>query len=136
MAALNDFLAAQDAHWTQITSELRQGHKTSHWIWYVFPQLECLGRSQTARHYGIANLAEAEAYLSHPILRARLAEASLLLLHQPETDPVRILGSIDALKLRSSMTLFFSGQRRACRVLDRFYQGKRCQKTLSALGLS
>ena len=71
------FLDAQDKVWAQVERELKRGEKTSHWIWYIFPQLASLGRSERARHYSIADLAEAEAYLAHPVLRERLERESL-----------------------------------------------------------
>jgi len=109
---LERFLTAQDEHGTYGTvyesalSELRRGSKTSHWMWVVFPQLAGLGRSSTAQYYAIASLDEARDYLQHPVLGARLRESCLALLAIEHPDPERILGGIDAVKLRSSMTLF------------------------------
>ncbi|HUR32304.1 MAG TPA: DUF1810 family protein [Vicinamibacterales bacterium] len=115
---LGRFTAAQDAPRTGIAvalAELREGHKRSHWIWYVFPQLRGLGTSPMAEHYGIADLDEAAAYLRHPLLRARLLDAaSLVLDHQRAGVPLAtLMGSrIDVLKLLSSMTLFAAVARR------------------------
>ncbi|GGL30769.1 DUF1810 domain-containing protein [Phycicoccus endophyticus] len=102
------FVAAQDAGGTyaQALSELRAGHKRSHWMWFVLPQLAGLGRSPTARYYGVGGLVEARAYLAHPVLGPRLVECCEALLALDGDDPVAVLGGIDAVKLRSSMTLF------------------------------
>jgi uncharacterized protein (DUF1810 family) len=132
VADLADFRAAQDLVWDRVTSELRAGRKTSHWIWYVFPQLASLGRSHLARHYGITDLDEATAYLADPVLRARLEEVAGLLLTHNGTDPEDILGDIDALKVRSSMTLFEAAANAPpvfADVLDDLYQGTRCPMT-------
>ncbi len=137
MAELQDFVDAQDRHWPQILAELRDGRKVTHWIWYVFPQLDILGRSQMARHFGLSGLDEAAAYLGHPILGPRLCEVSELLLSHEATAPVEILGPVDALKLRSCMTLFEAvpGAPGCFReVLDRLYSGERCPVTRDALG--
>src|SRR3954454_21173711 len=100
------FVAAQDEGGTyeRALAELRAGRKASHWMWFVFPQIEGLGRSPTARAYAIFSLAEARAYLEHPLLGPRLRECADALLALDGDDPVAVMGSIDALKLRSSMT--------------------------------
>jgi uncharacterized protein (DUF1810 family) len=125
---LDRFVAAQDADSTyvQALAELRRGRKTSHWMWFVFPQLAGLGRSPTARRYAIESLAEAQAYLAHPVLGPRLRECASVVAAAPP-GPVEIFGGIDAQKLRSSMTLF----RRAApdeavfaAVLDRQFGGE------------
>ncbi len=105
---LERFVAAQDAGGTYETAlaELRRGRKTSHWIWFVFPQIAGLGSSPTSRRYAISGLDEARAYLRHPVLGPRLDEAARTLLAHPGTDAAQILGALDAQKLRSSMTLF------------------------------
>ena len=100
------FVAAQEGTFETALSEIRSGRKTSHWIWYIFPQLKCLGRSQTAQEFGISNIDEAAAYLAHPILGPRLIEISEALLTHSGAAPETILGRTDALKLRSSATLF------------------------------
>ena len=87
-------------------SELRARRKTSHWMWFVFPQIAGLGRSPTARHYAITDLVEARDYLAHPVLGPRLTESAQALLDLGTDDAEAVLGGIDALKLRSSMTLF------------------------------
>jgi uncharacterized protein (DUF1810 family) len=105
---LNRFIVAQDADGTyeRAVAELRRGHKASHWMWFVFPQLSGLGRSATSRHFAISSLAEAKAYLAHPLLGARLVECAQALTEVSGRDATAILGSIDAVKLQSSMTLF------------------------------
>lgn len=130
------FIEAQDTVWSDVLVELKNGRKESHWMWFVFPQLAELGQSDMSMLYGIEDLEEAEAYLGDPELRRRLVQVSMLMLDHVGKDPKDILGDVDALKLRSSMTLFeavpgapdvFS------RVLDAFYDGKRCDKTQASL---
>ena len=105
---LQRFVQAQDAGGTYDAAlrELRSGRKTGHWMWFVLPQLAGLGRSPTARHYAVSGADEARAYLAHPVLGPRLRECAQALLDLGSPDPVAVLGSVDAQKLRSSMTLF------------------------------
>ena len=105
---LSRFVSAQDGGDTYAAAlrELREGRKRTHWMWFVFPQIAGLGRSQTAQHYAISGLAEARAYLAHPVLGPRLVECAHALTTLPTSDPVQVLGPVDAQKLRSSMTLF------------------------------
>ncbi len=105
---LKRFVEAQEAGGTydEALAELWTGHKRSHWMWFVFPQLAGLGRSSTAQHFGITGAEEARAYLAHPVLGPRLRECAQALTGLPGSDPVEVLGPVDALKLRSSMTLF------------------------------
>ncbi|WP_084583518.1 DUF1810 domain-containing protein [Sphingomonas azotifigens] len=135
MDPLDRFVAAQARDYAIALAELQRGRKTSHWIWYVFPQIAGLGRSDMARHYAIADLDEARAYLAHPLLGARLGEATTALLaHAGKRSAEAILGGIDAIKVRSSMTLFevadgaAGGVFAAC--LDAFYAGSRDPETL------
>jgi uncharacterized protein (DUF1810 family) len=102
------FATAQDrgATYAAALAELRAGRKQSHWMWFVFPQVRGLGRSTAAQYYGISGLAEARAYLAHPVLGPRLVECSRALTDLPSSDPAEVLGQTDAMKLRSSMTLF------------------------------
>jgi uncharacterized protein (DUF1810 family) len=100
------FVDAQRGVIDGVMAELRAGRKTGHWIWFVFPQLAGLGRSEMARHYGIASLAEAQAYLGHPLLGERLLECVRALLAIEGASAVEVLGQVDAMKVRSSMTLF------------------------------
>jgi uncharacterized protein (DUF1810 family) len=108
MDGLDRFVQAQDDGGTYdgALAELRRGRKTGHWMWFVFPQLAGLGRSPTAQHYAIGSLREAEAYLAHPVLGPRLRECASALTEHAGRPAREILGEIDALKLRSSMTLF------------------------------
>jgi uncharacterized protein (DUF1810 family) len=127
MADLERFVAAQEHTYDAALAELRRGRKTSHWMWFVFPQLAGLGRSETARQYAIADLAEASAYLAHPVLGPRLRECCRALLDLESADPVAVLGGIDAMKLRSSMTLFAAAapdEQLFHAVLERFYAGQ------------
>ena len=107
---------------------MRSGRKRSHWIWFVFPQIAGLGQSPTSRLYAIGSLAEARAYLAHPLLGPRLQESTAALLAlDPSLSAERILGGIDAMKLRSSMTLFARADPEEptfAAVLDRFYGGE------------
>ena len=119
-------------------AELRAGRKTGHWMWFVFPQLDGLGRSPTARHYAIRSLHHARDYLADPVLGPRLRECCSALLSLPDpVDAARVLGPVDALKLRSSMTLFARAADddeifRA--VLARFYAGAEDEATIRLLG--
>jgi uncharacterized protein (DUF1810 family) len=127
---LERFVVAQDDGDTFQTAlaELRAGAKRSHWMWFVFPQIAGLGSSPTARHYAIRSLAEAKAYLAHPVLGPRLRESAAALVElQGGDDADAILGSVDALKLRSSITLFARAdpaQPVFAAVLERYYGGR------------
>lgn len=105
-ALLDRFLPAQERDYAIALQELKDGHKRSHWIWYVLPQLRALGRSPRAREYGIADRAEAAAYIAHPVLGPRLVECVQAVLAHPERSAVDMLGEVDALKFRSCLTLF------------------------------
>jgi uncharacterized protein (DUF1810 family) len=123
---LERFVDAQQGSYAGALAELRAGHKRSHWMWFVFPQLAGLGRSEMARHYGIASLDEALAYLAHPVLGPRLLECVAAVLAAPTASAEAMLGPVDALKLRSSMTLFQRadpGEPSFGAVLERFYGG-------------
>ncbi|KAF1047138.1 MAG: hypothetical protein GAK35_00789 [Herbaspirillum frisingense] len=108
--SLQRFVDAQEPVFEQVVAELRAGAKRSHWMWFVFPQLAGLGRSETARHYALRSLAEAQAYLRHPVLGSRLIECTRLVLEVHKTQPQRtaqaIFGDPDDMKFHSSMTLF------------------------------
>jgi uncharacterized protein (DUF1810 family) len=103
---LQRFVDAQAGVIDSVLAELRAGHKTGHWIWFVFPQLAGLGRSETARSYGIGSLDEARAFLEHPLLGERLRECGRTVLAIDRRTADEVLGPVDAMKLRSSMTLF------------------------------
>jgi uncharacterized protein (DUF1810 family) len=125
---LERFVAAQDRGGTYdaALAELRRGAKTGHWIWFVFPQIAGLGYSSTSRYYAISSLAEAAAYLAHPVLGPRLHECARALLEVRGRSAVQILGGTDAQKLRSSMTLFHHADPDAAAfraVLDRYFDG-------------
>jgi uncharacterized protein (DUF1810 family) len=125
---LQRFAAAQDAGGTyeRATAELRSGRKTSHWMWFIFPQIAGLGYSRTARTYAIASLAEARDYLAHPLLGARLIECASILTRVPDRTAEQIFGVVDAMKLRSSMTLFARaavGDSVFGQVLDQYFDG-------------
>lgn len=134
---LQRFKDAQEWDYQTALAEIRSGRKLSHWIWYVFPQLRGLGRSSMCARYGIEGMGEAEAYLDDETLRARLVEISQALLELDTNDPVAVMGGIDALKLRSCMTLF-SLARNADpafqEVLDKYYGGMPDRRTLELLG--
>ena len=128
------FHDAQDGVFDTALAELEAGRKRSHWMWFVFPQIAGLGRSETARRYAIRDADEARAYLADPVLRDRLARAAAALMRHAGTPAEAILGGIDAMKLRSSMTLFDAvdpdGPWRA--VLDAFFDAP-CAATLARL---
>lgn len=133
---LQRFVDAQKPVHERVAQELRSGRKASHWMWFVFPQLAGLGLSEMSRRYAITSLSEARAYLEHPILGERLRAATRSVLLHAGTPATAIFGSIDALKLRSSMTLFaLAGTPDdpfvAC--LDAFFGGERDEATLHQL---
>ena len=133
---LQRFIAAQAGVYEQALAELRAGRKRSHWMWFVFPQLRGLGRSETARLYGLEGPDEARAYLEHPVLGPHLRQAFEAILSAPG-DAEAILGPVDALKLRSSATLFHRvapDDPLFTRVLDRFYDGLADPATDALLG--
>jgi uncharacterized protein (DUF1810 family) len=133
---LQRFVDAQQPVYAQVAAELAAGAKTSHWMWFVFPQLKALGRSATALHYGLASRAEALAYWRHPLLGPRLAECSTLVLNTRGRSALQIFGAIDAMKLRSCMTLFEAAAPEApvfAQVIDRFHEGQRDPLTLASL---
>lgn len=133
---LNRFLQAQEGVYAAALAELRAGRKTSHWMWFVFPQIDGLGRSQTARFFAVKSLAEARAYLAHPVLGTRLRECAAAVLGVAGRTASEIFGYPDDLKFRSSMTLF---ERAApdCDLfsdaLDRFFEGRRDRLTQELL---
>lgn len=105
---LSRFVSAQETGGTYASAlgELTNGRKRTHWMWFIFPQIAGLGRSEVAQRYAISGVAEAQAYLAHPLLGARLVECARALTGLPTTDPVEVFGPVDAQKLRSSLTLF------------------------------
>jgi len=136
---LQRFVAAQNEDGTheRALSELQAGSKTSHWMWFVFPQLAGLGESAMSRRYAIRSLEEAAAYLEHPVLGARLRECAGALVEHGDRSAGAILGAVDAVKLRSSMTLFARaapGEPIFRQVLDLFYDGRADPETERLLG--
>ena len=136
---LSRFVQAQEDDYEQALAEIRSGRKRSHWMWYIFPQIDGLGFSSTSRRYSIKSVAEAEAYLSHPVLGPRLVECAEAALRVEGRSAFEIFGSPDDMKLRSCATLF------ACvspagsvfdRLLDKYFQGGRDGKTLRLLGIA
>ena len=133
---LDRFVTAQATTYNQALSEIRAGHKRSHWMWFIFPQLKGLGYSSNANYYGIDGLPEAAAYLQHPVLGPRLIEISQALLKLPGNNATSVMGSPDDMKLRSSMTLFslvkgadpVFGQ-----VLDKYFQSQKDNQTIALL---
>lgn len=132
------YLDAQNASYDgyeQALGEIRRGRKVSHWIWYIFPQIRGLGRSSTAQYYALESLEEAKQYLEDLLLRERLIEISEALLEQ-EGNIEGIVGYVDAMKVRSCMTLFSQADPEIevfGKVLDKFYGGKPDQKTLQII---
>lgn len=136
--SIERFLKAQENDYETALAEIRAGRKRSHWIWYIFPQLEGLGHSMTAEYYGISGMEEAKEYLAHPVLRQRLVKISRALLELPTNDAYAVMGSPDNLKLRSSMTLFALADPLCTvfqQVLDKFFAGRMDEKTKELLGL-
>ena len=129
------FLTAQEEHYKQALEEIKAGRKRSHWIWYIFPQLAVLGHSYNAKYYGISGLDEAKAYLAHPTLGPRLRAITHALLDNETREPTEILGSIDAMKVRSCLTLFnaVSPDDIFQLALNQFYDGKPDPLTLEHL---
>jgi uncharacterized protein (DUF1810 family) len=134
---LNRFVAAQADDYDRALSEIRAGRKRSHWMWYVFPQLDGLGSSPTARFYAIKNRDEARAYLDHPVLGPRLRECAEAAVAVEGKTATEVFGSPDDLKLRSSATLFAAVSPPGSvfeRVLARYYDGQPDERTLQLLG--
>ena len=135
---LDKYVSAQARDYDDALREIRGGRKRSHWIWYIFPQLDGLGYSPTAQYYGIRDLEQAKDYMAHPVLGPRLVEISEALLALPSSDPGAVMGYPDDLKLCSTMTLFelaAPDQPVFGKVLDKFYGGRRDPLTLRLLGL-
>ena len=135
-SSLDRFFQAQEYDYQTALAEVKAGYKCSHWMWYIFPQLKGLGFSSTAQFYGINGRDEAKAYLEHPVLGARLREITSVLLTLEGKSAVDIFGHTDAMKLRSSMTLFnavANGEDLFQKVLDKYYEGKADDRTLAML---
>ena len=133
IASLDRFLSAQQPLYPQVLEELRNGKKTSHWMWFIFPQIEGLGHSSTAKYYSIKSIEEAKEYVAHPVLGKRLLECSNILLNINDKSADEIFGYPDNLKLRSCMTLFnFAApeQKVFADVLQKYFGGEEDQKTI------
>ena len=134
---LNRFVEAQEVNYSDALSELRAGHKRSHWMWYVFPQIAGLGHSAMSARYSIRSEDEARAYLAHPVLGPRLVECAEAILGVGNRSALDILGSPDDLKLKSSATLFAHISLEGSvfhRILDTFYSSETDLRTLQLLG--
>ncbi|RHR48459.1 DUF1810 domain-containing protein [Clostridium sp. AF18-27] len=132
---LERFVQAQADSYARALRDIKSGRKTSHWMWYIFPQLSGLGHSQTARYYAIRDRAEAEAYLAHPVLGKRLLEISSELLKLESSDATAVMGWPDDLKLKSSMTLFSLVSREPVfrQVLEKYFRGEEDVYTVQAI---
>ena len=135
---LDKFVSAQARDYACALAEIKSGRKRSHWMWYIFPQLQGLGFSPTAQYYGIRDLEQAKDYMAHPVLGPRLVEISGALLSLPGSNPSAVMGYPDDLKLCSCMTLFELAAPEEpvfARVLEKYYGGRRDSLTLRLLGL-
>lgn len=135
-ANLMRFLEAQNKMYLTAFSEIEKGKKETHWMWFIFPQIKGLGRSDTSKYYAVSNLKEAEDFLEHPILRRHLIEITALLLRLKQKSAEAIFGRLDALKLRSSLTLFAKAKNTDPvfqQVLDAYFSGQPDPLTLSII---
>ena len=132
---IDRFLEPQKTSYTIALEEVRNGRKVSHWMWYIFPQLRGLGQSTSAWYYGIEDLDEARTYLANPVLGQRLREITQAVLDLSETDPMKVFGWPDNMKLRSCMTLFaqVSEDDLFTKALDKFFAGQDDSMTLELL---
>ena len=129
---LSRFLEAQAGIYESALAEIRAGRKQSHWMWFIFPQVAGLGFSATSQHFAIKSRAEAEAYLAHPVLGARLNECAEAALEVKDRSADDVFGPVDAMKLRSSATLFAAVSPHGSvfqRILDRYFQGRADDRT-------
>ena len=136
MSELERFFPEHDNDYQQALREIKAGKKMTHWIWYIFPQLRGLGKTTRSWKFGIKDADEARSYLSHPVLGSHLKEITGALMELDETDPVKVMGEVDAMKLRSCMTLFAAisdGGSVFRKVLDKFFGGEGDSATLSML---
>jgi uncharacterized protein (DUF1810 family) len=133
---LSRFLSAQKSFYSLVVKELETGKKKSHWMWFIFPQIEGLGHSSTAKYYSIKSIEEAKEYIAHPVLGKRLLECTNILLHINGKTADEIFGYPDNLKLKSCMTLFnfIAPEQEVFEiVLKRFFAGEEDQRTVSIL---
>lgn len=135
--ALKRFLDAQEGDYHTALAEIKSGRKQSHWIWYIFPQIQGLGLSGTSRFYAVEDIREAKDYLAEPVLGARLTEICKELLELDTRNATEVFGRPDDMKVRSSMTLFAEADPANPlfqQVLDKFFHGEKDEKTLEILG--
>lgn len=137
--SLDRFLKAQEGTYEGALLQIKSGRKTGHWMWYMFPQIDGLGYSETSKYYSIKDMDEAKAYLGHPILGFRLKEMCKVLLSLDGSTALQIFGSPDNLKLRSSMTLFaqvnHGPERFFEKVIDKYFEGRKDERTMELLEL-
>jgi uncharacterized protein (DUF1810 family) len=133
---LKRFLEAQERDYEKALAEIKNGRKSSHWMWYIFPQIAGLGFSSTSQYYAIKDIKEAQAYLNHPVLGERLVENTRLLLALETNSARQVFGNPDDLKLHSSLTLFAAVKDSNPvfqQALDKFFQGKPDSQTTTIL---
>ncbi|NEQ35984.1 MAG: DUF1810 domain-containing protein [Okeania sp. SIO3I5] len=134
---LNRFISAQDKIYETVIKELKNGKKQTHWMWYIFPQIDGLGTSPTSKHYAIKSIEEAQEYLNHPVLGKRLLECAEIVIALEGKSISEIFGFPDDLKLKSSMTLFAHVAKPSsifARIIDKYFEKKKDVKTLYILG--
>lgn len=134
-ASFERFVGAQEPVFDTALAEIRRGAKRLHWMWFIFPQLGALGRSPTAKFYGLAGASDAKAFMEHPVLGPRYLACVEALQDLSTCDPIAVFGSIDAMKLRSSLTLFEAGSPHPlfAAALDRWFGGERDAATIELL---
>lgn len=136
---LSRFKKAQEQDFKTAFKEIKNGRKMSHWMWYIFPQIQGLGKSSTSQYYGIKDLNEARAFINDPYLGENLKKISMALLELEENNAVAIFGKPDDIKLKSCMTLFSCISEDGSifhKVLEKYFDGRQCKRTLSIIGLN
>ncbi len=136
---LSRFTKAQEQDFKIAFKEIKNGRKMSHWMWYIFPQIQGLGKSSTSQYYGIKDLNEARAFINDPYLGGNLKKISMALLELEENNAVAIFGKPDDIKLKSCMTLFSCISEDGSifhKVLEKYFDGRQCKRTLSIIGLN
>ena len=136
---LSRFTKVQEQDFKTAFKEIKNGRKMSHWMWYIFPQIQGLGKSSTSQYYGIKDLNEARAFINDPYLGGNLKKISMALLELEENNAVAIFGKPDDIKLKSCMTLFSCISEDGSifhKVLEKYFDGRQCKRTLSIIGLN
>ena len=136
---LSRFTKAQEQDFKTAFKEIKNGRKMSHWMWYIFPQIQGLGKSSTSQYYGIKDLNEARAFINDPYIGENLKKISMALLELEENNAVAIFGKPDDIKLKSCMTLFSCISEDGSifhKVLEKYFDGRQCKRTLSIIGLN